>query len=39
MAQLGPLITLVVILPLIAFWLWMFDDMLQNDRLTRIVHQ
>ncbi len=36
MAQLSPLITLIVILPLIAFWLWMFNDMLQNNRLPSL---
>lgn len=25
------LVSLVVILPLIAFWAWMFNDMLNND--------
>ena len=25
-----PLITLLIVLPLIAFWLWMFQDMTKN---------
>jgi hypothetical protein len=37
MAQLSPLISLIFIVPLIAFWLWMFDDMLKNDRLPGLV--
>jgi hypothetical protein len=32
MPQLNPLISLVFIIPLIIFWLYMFDDMLKNDR-------
>ena len=32
MAQLGPLISLVVIIvPLLAFWAWMANDMLQSQ--------
>src|SRR5215469_832394 len=37
MAQLSPLISLIVIIPLIAFWLWMFDDMLKTDRLPGLL--
>ena len=37
MTQLGPLIPLIFILPLIAFWLWMFNDMLKNDYLPGLV--
>jgi hypothetical protein len=37
MAQLSPLIPLIVIIPLIAFWLWMFDDMLKYDSLPGLV--
>jgi hypothetical protein len=37
MAQLGPLISLIVILPLIAFWAWMLNDMLQNDRVPGLL--
>lgn len=30
----NPLFSLPFVLPLIAFWLWMFRDMTNNDRLT-----
>ncbi len=29
----SPLISMLVVLPLIVFWLWMFWDMTNNDRL------
>ncbi len=29
----GPLISMLVILPFIIFWFWMFWDMTNNDRL------
>lgn len=36
MPQLGPqvIIPLVIVLPLIAFWIWMFRDMINNDELN-----
>jgi hypothetical protein len=37
MAQLGPLISLLLVLPLIAFWAWMLNDMLQNDHLPGLL--
>lgn len=33
MASLISLITLLIILPLVAFWVWMFRDMTHNDYL------
>ena len=32
-----PIISLLFILPLIAFWLVMFDDMLKNDYLPALI--
>jgi hypothetical protein len=38
MAQLGPLITLVfIVVPLLSFWAWMANDMLQSDRLPGLI--
>jgi hypothetical protein len=37
MAQLDPLISLIFIVPLIAFWAWMLNDMLQNNRLPSLL--
>lgn len=37
MAQPGPLISLILVLTLIAFWAWMLNDMLQNDRLPGLL--
>lgn len=32
-SSLPPIVGLLFALPVIAFWLWMFTDMLKNDRL------
>jgi cbb3-type cytochrome oxidase subunit 3 len=37
MTQLSPLIPLIFIIPLIAFWLWMFNDMLKSDYLPGLM--
>ncbi len=34
-SQLSPIIGLLFALPVIAFWVWMFADMVKNDDLPR----
>lgn len=33
MDQFIPIISLIIVIPLLAFWLWMFQDMVNNKRL------
>lgn len=37
MPPLSALISLLFIIPLIAFWVWMLRDMLNNDRLPNLL--
>jgi hypothetical protein len=37
MAQPGAFISLIVVIPLIAFWAWMLEDMLKNDHLPGLL--
>ena len=30
----GPLISMIIVIPLLAFWLWMFWDMTNHDNLS-----
>jgi hypothetical protein len=38
MGPLNPFLPLLIVLPLIAFWVWMFDDMLKNPRLPSLLN-
>jgi uncharacterized RDD family membrane protein YckC len=33
LVPISPLVSLVIIIPLVVFWLWMFEDMIRNRDL------